>query len=70
MLSIIISEGYSTLFVNCLSVCLYVPMFYATTRNEITKQRYQRVHRYTGFIFLKGNFHITTAFKSYAAKSK
>ena len=29
------------------SVCLSVTTFSATTRNETTKQRYQRVHRYT-----------------------
>ena len=37
------------------SVCLSVTTSSATTRNETTKQRYQRVHRYTGFI-LKRRF--------------
>ena len=60
------SEGYGTRFVS-VSVCLSVT---TTTRNETMKQRYQLVLRYTGFIFKKGNFGITTVFKSYCVKSK
>ena len=33
-----------------LSVCLSVTMFSATTRNETTKERYQKVQHYTGLI--------------------
>ena len=46
------SEGYGTWFVS-VSVCLSVTTFSVTTLNETTKQRYQRVHRYTGFILKK-----------------
>ena len=36
-----------------------------------TKQRYQRVQHYTGFIFKKEDFRISTALKkSYGVKSK
>ena len=38
------------------SVCLSVTTFSATTRNETTKQRYQRVRRRTGFILKKAIF--------------
>ena len=33
-----------------LSVCLSLTTFSATTRNETTKERYQKVQRYTGLI--------------------
>ena len=39
-----------------LCLLLHVRLY---TRNETTKQRYQRVHRCTGFV-LKGDFRITT----------
>ena len=66
------SEGYGTWFVSvCVSVRSSVTTFSATTRNDTTKQRYQWVHRYTGFIFKKAIFiYITTAFRSYGVKSK
>ena len=39
-----------------LSVCLSVTTFSATTRNETKKERYQQIHRYTGFILKKTIF--------------
>ena len=35
----------------CLSVCLSVTTFSATTRNKAAKKRYQRVQYHTGLIF-------------------
>ena len=44
------SEGYCTWFVS-MSVALSVTTFSATTRNKVTKERYQKVIKhYTGLI--------------------
>ena len=37
-------------------VCLSVSTFSATTRNGTTKERYQKVQRYTGLILKLANF--------------
>ena len=61
------SEGYSTWSVNpfvCLSVCLSVTTFSATTHNKAAKNRYQRVQYHTGLIDKNGDFRKSTAFKS------
>ena len=68
------SEGYGTWFVSAsvcpsvrLSVCYHVFCDCAQRNNKTT---IPWVHRYTDFIFKKGYFRITTAFKSYGVKSK
>ena len=57
------SKGYGTWSVSlsvCLSVCYNV---FATTRNETTKQRYQKFSKF-------GDLRISTAFESYGVKTK
>ena len=52
-----------------LSVCLSLTTFSATTRNETTKERYQKVQCYAGFDFRFGDFRKSNAFDSYGVKT-
>ena len=54
----------------CPSVHLSVTTFSANTHNKAAKKRYQRVQCHIWLDFKNGNFHKSTAFKSYGVKTK
>ena len=50
-------------------VCPSVTTFSTTTRNGTTKERYQKVHRYSGLILNSANFVIVLLFQTYSVKT-